>query len=190
MRTSVWVTAAILSGSLCWGQSVSAGVIGGAMVSNDLGNVWLSSVSTRYAVGPQLDIGLPFGFGFEADALYRHEGYEITFNSCCPGLYATSWQFPLLLKKTLGVPFIKPLLEAGYAPRRIEATAYGGPFTSHGVVIGGGARLAIGRLQLEPVVRYTRWNNNPVLAVIPNGPSPYLSANQVDLLLGVSWKFR
>lgn len=51
-------------------------------------------------------------------------------------------------------------------------------------------QFGIGRLQLAPAVRYTRWNNSPVLLVIPNGPSPQLSANQVDVLLAVSWKLR
>jgi hypothetical protein len=180
----------ILTCSVCFGQSVSIGAVGGGMASNDLGNPWLKSVSMRYTIGPQLDIGLPLGFGIEADALYRHQGYQITFNTY-PEQFATSWEFPLLLKKSLPFPVVKPFAEAGWAPRLLQGTSYyPGSTTSHGLVIGGGVEFGIGRLHLAPEARYTRWNNNPVLAIIPNGPSPYLSANQVDVLLGISWKLR
>lgn len=160
------------------------------MVSNDLSNQWLDSVSTRYAIGPELDIGLPLGFGIEVDALYRHEGYKINFYPQYAEQYATSWEFPLLLKKSLSFPGIKPFVEAGYAPRALRGTSYTEATTSHGFVIGGGVQFGIGRLRLAPVVHYTLWNNSPVLLVIADGPSPQLTANQVDILVGISWKLR
>jgi hypothetical protein len=189
VRPYFWITAGALICSICCGQSLSIGAIGGGMVSNDLSNPWLSSVSARYTFGPQVDIGLPFGLGIEADALYRHEGYQVTFAPGYGELYATSWQFPILLKKTLGpFPIVKPFVEGGWAPRVLESTSYASSTSSQGLVIGGGARVGIGRLHLEPEIRYTHWNNSPTLLVIPNGPSPQLSSNQVDLLLGISWK--
>jgi hypothetical protein len=191
VRFSFCLTAGILTGSVCFAQSVSIGLIGGGMVSNDLGNPWLSSVSPRYAIGPQVDIGLPLGFGVEVDALYRHEGYNLPQFPAYSELYATSWEFPLLLKKSLPFPVVKPFVEAGYAPRRLEGTSYyTSATTSQGLVIGGGVQVGIGRLRLEPAVRYTHWNNSPALLVIADGPSPQLSSNQVDLLLGISWKLR
>jgi hypothetical protein len=191
MRSYIWMAAGVLTCSVCLGQSVAVGVIGGGMISNNLGNPWLSSVSTRYVVGPQLDIGLPLGFEVEADLLYRHEGYQVTFDRPFFADYATSWEVPILLKKYLPFPVVKPFVEGGYAPRRLEATTYyTNSTTSHGLVLGGGAELRIGRLRLAPCLRFTHWNNSPVLVVIGNGPTPQLSANQVDLLLGISWKLR
>ena len=178
--------AGLLTCSVCCGQPILIGVIGGEMVSNDLNNQWLQSVSTRYAIGPKLDIGLPFGLGIEVDMLYRNQGYQLPDYPEYSEQHATSWEFPFLLKKSLAFPLVKPFAEAGYAPRVLDAN--GGSTASHGLVLGGGVELGIGRLRLEPAIRYTHWRNTPVLLVIPNGPSPQLSANQVDVLLGISLK--
>ena len=157
------------------------------MVNNDLSSPWVAGVSTRYAIGPELDIGLPFGFGIEVDALYRHEGYQVPAYSALE-YHRTSWEFPFLLKKSLSFPVIKPFVEAGYAPRAMEQSFDSGP--SHGIVIGGGIQFGIGRLRLSPAVRYTRWSNAPYLLVFADGPSISLTQNQVDILLGISWKIR
>lgn len=188
MHSYFWMAAAILTCPACFGQSVSMGGIGGGMVSNDLGGQWLKSVSKRYVIGPQLDIGLPLGFGIEVDALYRHQGYQTTFRLAYPEQYATSWEFPFLLKKSLPFPVVKPFAEAGWAPRALQSNW--SSTVTHGFVIGGGVEFGIGRLRLAPAVRYTRWNDTPILLVIPDGPSPQLTANQVDVLLGISWKLR
>ena len=88
------------------------------MVSNDLGNPWLKSVSTRYVIGPELDIGLPFGFAIEVDALYRRQGYQVIFNNGYGEQYATSWEFPFLLKKSFPFPAVKPFAEGGVGAAR------------------------------------------------------------------------
>ena len=160
------------------------------MVSNDLGNPWLKSVSTRYVIGPELDIGLPFGFGIEVDALYRRQGYQVIFNNGYGEQYATSWEFPFLLKKSFPFPTVKPFAEGGWAPRALEGTNYTSSTTSQGFVVGGGVQFGIGRLRLAPTIRFTHWNDSPFLLVIPDRPSPQLTANQTDVLLGISWKTR
>ena len=191
MDFPLWIASAISMPLVCFGQSVSVGAIGGAMVSNNLGSQWLSSVSTRYTFGPELDISLPFGLGIEFDALYRHEGYQETFTGGYTQQFATSWEFPVLLKKAISVPILQPLLEGGWVPRKLQGNSYySNSTTSQGVVIGGGVQVGLGRLKLSPVLRYTHWYNSPTLLVIPNGPSPQLTANQVDILLGVGWKIR
>jgi len=189
MCSYFWIAAGILTCSVSFGQSISIGGIGGEMLTNDLSNQWFTGVSTRYVIGPQLDIGLPLGFGFEADALYRNESYQ---THAVAGQYArTSWEFPFLLKKSLPFPVIKPFVEAGYAPRTMQGM-YTYPAVSHGLVIGGGVAFGIGRLRLSPAVRYTHWNNGPILLgyTSSNGPTLYMTQNQVDLLLGISWKLR
>jgi hypothetical protein len=139
-------------GSVCFGQSVSIGGIGGGMLTNDLNDQWVTSVSMRYVIGPEVNIGLPLGFGFEADALYRRESYRTIFFPESP---RTSWEFPLLLKKSFGLPVMTPFIEAGYAPRVMPGT-YAYPSVSHGLAIGGGVEFRIGRMCLSPAVRSRR----------------------------------
>jgi hypothetical protein len=215
MRLCFWMTAAIFTGSVCFGQTtISIGVIGGARVNDDLtGGASDASVSKRYVVGPAFDIGLPLGFGVEVDALYRREGFQSSFENPGPGIYssgayeerANSWEFPMLLKYRLPVPLVKPFAEVGYAPRVIDGTItnyfYSSTSTSistssehwpdsQGLVIGGGVQFAIGRLRLSPAVRYTHWNNTPIMGTLVNGPGFESTQNQVDILVGIEWKIR
>jgi len=191
MRSYLWIGVCLLTCPVSFGQSLSIGGIGGGTATNDLSNQWVTDVSARYMIGPTLDIGLPFGFGFEADALYRHETYQATFIPV-PQQHVTSWEFPLLLRKTLPFPLIKPFVEGGYAPRALQGGSLMSPYpsASHGIVIGGGVGLGIGRLRLSPVLRYTHWNNSPAVLIYSDGPTISLTQNQVDLLLGVSWRIR
>jgi hypothetical protein len=207
------MTAGILTGSVCFGQSISVGVVGGARVNDDLTGASAASVSKRYVVGPALDIGLPLGFGVEVDALYRREGFQSSFENPGPGFFssgsfeerANSWEFPMLLKYRLPVPLVKPFAEVGYAPRVIDGTItnyfYASTSTStstssehwpdsQGLVIGGGVQFGIGRLRLSPAVRYTHWNNTPITGTFVNGPGFESTQNQVDVLVGIEWKIR
>lgn len=203
MRFCLLITTGFLTGCVCFGQSISLGVIGGARVGDDLTGAGVTSVSKHYVVGPALDIGLPLGFGIEVDALYRHEGFQGYFNSGLIEERANSWEFPLLLKYRLPVPIVKPFAEVGYAPRvmngSIVTDIYSPPSTftsgehlpdSQGLVIGGGVQFAIGRLRLSPGVRYTHWNNTPIVGTFGNGPSWESTQNQVDILVGIKWKIR
>ena len=166
--------------------------------TNDLTGEAATSVSGRYVLGPKLDIGLPFGLGFEVAALYRRQGYQASsFYSGQFDEHANSWEFPMLLKYKLPFPRIKPFLEAGYAPRVINGTVHyytNGTTddtdypTSEGIVVGGGVQFGIGRLRLAPAVRYTHWNNTPVVVYFGNGPQSQTTQNQADILLGISWK--
>ena len=194
----------LLSPCACFGQSLTLGVVGGARLTDDLsGNA--TSESKRYAIGPEVELGLPFGLAVEVDALYRREGYS-SFSGFIGQEWqrerANSWEFPILLKYRLHLPAVKPFVEAGYVPRAIDGaidTTFGGcgepgecgvqPIhsggdwsRSHGLVFGGGVQIGIGRLRISPEVRYTRWSNTV-------GDLPIQSAqNQVDALVGIGWK--
>jgi hypothetical protein len=211
MRLYFWKTAGILSAcvcfsaTVCFGQSIAIGVIGGARVTDDLTGSAATSVSKHYVVGPALDIGLPLGFGVEVDALYRREAFQSTFSnpfySASSEERANSWEFPLLLKYKLPVPLVKPFAEVGYAPRVIDGSITSHDFLvgstssehwpdSQGLVVGGGVQFGIGRLRLSPGVRYTHWNNTPITVVYNQGPSAESAQNQVDILVGIEWKIR
>jgi hypothetical protein len=210
MRLFLFLT---LSWCICDAQSVSFGVIGGGRPLETVSSP-ASDESKGYTIGPMVDIGLPFGLGFEVDALYSRGGYT-AFNASVLSSETlrqrtNSWEFPLLVKHTMPFPIVKPFLEVGYAPRHISGsldtsgsflsspsgqmttfnTHNSVGFTSHGLVLGGGVKIGAGPLHVSPQIRYTRWNNSPFGFNFPDGPSFSASQNQIDLLIGVGWKVR
>src|SRR5438128_1550620 len=66
MRLFLFLT---LSWCICDAQSVSFGVIGGGQPVDSVSSPAVDK-SERYTIGPMVDFGLPFGMGFEVDALY------------------------------------------------------------------------------------------------------------------------
>jgi hypothetical protein len=198
LRSLFLIAASALTGSLCFGQSIAIGAVGGVRATDDLTGQAVTSVSGRYIVGPELDIGLPLGFGIEVDALYRRQAYNALDTGIAPFYErANSWEFPLLLKYRLPFPLIKPFLEAGYAPKVVNGsvhydsngTTQSTNFpTTQGIVAGGGVQFGIGRLRLSPAVRYTRWLEAPILVNFGDGPESISAQNQVDFVLGITWK--
>jgi hypothetical protein len=198
LRSLFLIAASALTCSLCFAQSIAIGAIGGVRATDDLTGQAATSVSGRYVVGPQVDIGLPLGLGIEVDALYRRQAYNSLFTPTAPfDERANSWEFPLLLKYRLPFPLIKPFVEVGYAPQVIngsihydsngttQSTNYP---TTQGIVAGGGVQFGIGRLRLSPAVRYTRWLEAPILVYFGDGPQSISALNQVDFVLGITWK--
>jgi hypothetical protein len=196
-----------------FGQPLSFGVKGGVRATDDF-QYAVTSESRRYVVGPTVEVALPLNFAIEFEALYRRQGYS-TGNST--PLYSSSvreadntWEFPLLARYRIPLPSIRPFAEFGWAPRithgysdtsssylsQLNPTTYtyvsgrthvSWP-TTHGVVLGGGIQFATGRLQLAPEVRYTHWNQQAVYGYFPDGPSYGSSQNQLDILMGISWR--
>jgi len=210
MRFALFLT---LSYCLCDAQSVSFGVIGGGRPTDTVSSP-ATDESKRYTIGPMVDIGLPFGMGFEVDALYNRQGFTASNSSALASTTyrqrTNAWDFPLLVKHTLPFPIAKPFLEVGYTPRHIGGsldtsgstlTSITGQrtffsnhqdvsFTGHGLVLGGGLRIGAGPLHVSPQVRYTRWNSSPYGFSFSDGPSFSATQNQIDLLIGVGWKVR
>jgi len=197
----------LLAGSACLAQSVTVGALGGVRVTDDLSGIAATGVSKRYVVGPSVDIGLLFGLAFEADALYRRNGYESRFSnygsSYCADQRSNSWEFPLLVKYRLPLGRLKPFVEAGYAPRVMHGTIEydsqsflppGSPMhtigtsdgqLSHGFVTGGGLQVSFGRFAVAPTLRYARWNNVALSGNYSNGPSFQSTQNQADVMMGL-----
>jgi hypothetical protein len=60
-----------------------------------------------------------------------------------------------------------------------------------GYVVGGGLQFNVGRLCVDPQVRYTRWATAPVTGLYYSVGSTFSSnQNQVDVLFGISWKVK
>ncbi len=189
MKSCIWIVTGILAGCVCFGQTVSIGVVGGVRTTDDLTGGGATSVSKRYVVGPSLEIGLPFRLAVEADALYRRAGFQTSVSSGSYYVHADQhanlWEVPILLKYRIPLPAAKPFLEAGYAIRVVGgsisssnvenlpypcgtgmgetcSTYYSNWSTSHGLVVGGGVQFALGQLRLSPTVRYTHWTGSTV----------------------------
>jgi hypothetical protein len=208
----------VTTAAACYGQSISLGVIGGARTIDDLSGSGAITQSRHYVVGPLVEIGLPLGFAFEADALYRREGYQSAFGNFAYSAFtverSNSWEFPLLAKYRLPVRVLRPFAEVGYAPRLLHGSASTDSITyfdstgflpqpiaghfvvathwpaTQGIVVGGGAEFHFGRLKLAPAIRYTQWNKPAITGLYGDGPSWQSSQNQLDVLVGVSWKLR
>lgn len=190
-------------------QGLTVGALGGLRLTGDTPPFQLEvSNSKRYVVGPMIQVGLPFHFAFEAEALYSRLGNTFYFpgigNEADIRTIANSWTFPLLLKYRLPVPRIHPFVSAGIAPRHVGGSIhtihygyYPGDvsFSSnswhahdHALVVGGGIDVSFGHIRISPQLRYLRWND-------ASPPSPYQAAyyiqlghnNEVQLLLGIGW---
>jgi hypothetical protein len=136
----------------------------------------------RYTVGPTIEVGLPFGLGLEANALYKHARQD-RFSGPAPTGTLTQqatrmdiWEIPLLLKYQWKTRGLQPFAAAGSTLRRIEDldidlisiptfpnfpgtrerfTVSSGEPIRYGVTLGGGLTWKLRFLRLEPELRYT-----------------------------------
>jgi opacity protein-like surface antigen len=156
-----------------------------------------SSTSTRFIVGPTIELHLPAGFGVEADVLYRRFNYRASAN-LVDALVNTgasnAWEFPLLVKyKTPGL-FVRPFLDAGVAFNRWSGfkqlqvlalvTRSDVSGTDTGFVAGAGIELHTPLVRLSPEVRYTRWGASSITDL---GGALRSNQNQVEVLIGLTF---
>jgi hypothetical protein len=186
-------------------QHLTIGAKGGLRLTGDV-PMYRTSNSRRYVVGPMIELGLPYHFAFEVDALYSRLGN--TFRARFIGLggdtrtIANSWEFPLLVKYRLPVSRVNPFLSIGVAPRyaggRINTIRYGflpGDITfssedwhahDRALVFSSGIGIPTGRIYIAPEIRYLKWK-------VPRSPSSndvafYLQPPRNDelrILLGI-----
>lgn len=208
----LWLAGA---GLALFGQSVSAGVKGGVRTSGDF-EYAATSESRRYVVGPTVEVRLPLRFAVGFDALYRRQGYSAGNGTPLYTRFVREadnvWEFPLLARYRIPFRGIRPFAETGWAPRIMSGSANArGSYlsqinpttysyyserthadwpTTHGVVAGGGMEFAAGCLQIAPEVRYIHWNRRAVYGYFADGPSYGSSQNQLDFMLGMSWRLR
>ena len=192
-----------------FGQRLALGVKGGVRATDDFLSGSATSESKRYVVGPMVELLLPHRLGVEVNALYRRFGYRSSAGSVF-GYFTerdrgNSWEFPMLLKYR----FAGRLYAAGgYAPRTINGSgrtdiveinfAGGNPrlstfrsefdYVSHGAVVGAGIELGSGRVRFSPEFRYTRWKDKAIDIQGSRGFIIQSNQNQVDVLLGITWR--
>ena len=188
-------------------QSLTVGVKGGLRLTSAQTG-YGTAESKPYRVGPAVEVGLPFGFALEADALYSRLGYTTFYAHI--GIYefdrarADAWEFPILAKYRAPVPRLHPAVFFGMAPRhasgRVDVTGvwFGAPYANtqhwrakdHAWIVGGGFDLGVGHLRLSPEARYLHWK-------VPSYPAAgniafymALPENEVQLLVGIGWRVK
>lgn len=211
------ISIVLLACQACLGQSISLGVKAGGRLTDDLSSrSSATSESKRYTAGPMVEFGLPLGLSLEVDALYQRQGYRSRYGSFMGASFsrvsANAWEVPVVLKYRLGKSVVKPYIVAGVSPRMMSGVSddlsgytmdgvtgaiiyvhsHGTTNWSNsvGAVFGGGLQFGFGSLRLAPELRYTRWNNVARSEVNSYGYELHSTQNQVDLLLGISWKVR
>jgi hypothetical protein len=193
-------------------QIFGVGLKGGTRLLDDLDTYWATSESKRYVIGPMATVGFGSGFSFEVDVLYRRVGYRTTSTGLfigevsTTGLRGNSWEFPMLLRKTI---WRRVYGGIGYAPRVIEGSGHvslvqlasleprtltyrqfdvaGSWDTTHGVVGAAGIERRVGRVRIAPEIRYVYWNKPAVEEYGSRGFTILSSQHQVDVLIGIRW---
>jgi hypothetical protein len=191
---------------LVFGQHFSMGVVAGTGLTNDYGTRtsyftnsgpfptvignFQSSGPRGLIAGPTLEFSLPKHIFIEADGLYRELHFSrvdvLSDGTRNSATYPTvTWELPVLAKYKFAIPaaksLFKPFLEAGPSFR---LTGNLNTHPSHYGVTGGvGVELHWWRLNIAPVVRYTRWAED-------QQPPYYFGlrskADQVEFLMGFS----
>jgi opacity protein-like surface antigen len=199
--------------SVC-AQPFGFGVKGGVPVTDFLDTVQnpenFHTSTSRYIIGPTVELRLPFGFGVELDALYRHLNYtssgnlvDVIVNSRTTG---NAWEFPLLAKYRFPSKVVRPYVDAGIAWDTLQGltqtvtntlipggithtTTSSNPAELHkntttGFVVGAGLDVHVLVIHISPEVRYTRWGAEHFLS--PNG-GLQSNQNQAEFLVGITF---
>ncbi len=212
MNKIIWLSLLMTNAAMAAGP-LSFGIRGGVPLTdffNDVnnGNIAVTTTTNRYIVGPTLELRLPFGFGAEVDAMYRHLQYssvslvDVFTNNRTTG---NAWEFPLLGKYRLPTPVLKPFLKAGLAfdtlsgvkstvintiapgTQRTTTTSNASDLknsTTKGFVIGFGMDVKAIVVHISPEIRYTRWGSPHFQ--FPNG-STLSNQNQAEFLIGFTF---
>ena len=195
-------------------QPFSIGVKGGVPINDFVngtstaGNV-LSTTTNRYIVGPEVELNLPYGFGVEFDAMYRHYNFQGTgVSGTNTGISTGAWEFPLLAKYRFPIPVVHPFIDGGVSWDHLTGTGVtvsnvfpgpnAGPGASNttvfGWVAGAGIEVHASVVRIEPEIRYTRWGDQHFISSngistggVNSGSAFSSNRNQLELLVGLTF---
>ncbi|MEO8597193.1 MAG: porin family protein [Candidatus Solibacter sp.] len=204
-----------LSAAAAFSQPISFGIKGGLPMSDFVnaassGNFKASAVTNRYIIGPTVELRLPFGFGVEADVLYRHFNYRTggvagTGSSLATDTTSGAWEFPLLAKYRFKGTVVRPFIDAGVSWDRISGltqsvksivnnvatvSTTSNPFelkdgVTRGFVMGAGLDLKVIVIHVTPEVRFTRWGAKHFIDT--TGGLINSNQNQAEFLVGFTF---
>lgn len=182
---------------LPFGLGVKGGVsLTDAYQNNMLVDVHTYSDSKDYIIGPFAELRLPFGFGVEADALYRPLSFAVQQPAFSSSTRFSTWEFPILAKYRFKFPIVRPYIDAG--PSFRTTTNNTGYLSNHGIAVGGGLDIHALFLHVSPEIRYTRWGSDSnagsasitagqTLVQFSNQGQASSNVNQVEFLVGISF---
>ncbi|MGH9613785.1 MAG: outer membrane beta-barrel protein [Bryobacteraceae bacterium] len=176
----------------------SIGVKGGVSVTNAFSDQTFHGVDTitsfysngnDYIIGPTAGINLPFGFGVEADALYRSLNLSVDQTVApSPASHSastlSSWEFPILVKyHFIPLPIVKPYVEAGPSFRWTGNQA--GQLSNKGITAGIGVDVKALVIRVSPEIRFTHWGGDVSLSNV--SALARSNQNQAEFLVGVTF---
>ncbi len=140
------------------------------------------STPKHYLVGLSLEYRFANTISIEADGLYHPLHYTFagiepdgSLNSVSPAT-AITWEFPVLAKYRFTMSGVHPFIEAGPSFRTAGNLNSANP--SHLGVTGViGVETHFGRIDVAPVIRYTRWEQDPQHSV-------RTVSDQIELVVG------
>jgi hypothetical protein len=153
------------------------------------------SSTKRFTIGPSAELFLPFGFGVEADVLYRRTEMEVTSTGSpeFPTEPVTTsqsvgvWEIPMMGKWRFPGGGLRPFIGAGGSFRSfgdLPAFSTNLNDSGWGFVLGAGLEIKIKRVRISPEIRYTRWGSGQK----DTGDSLLrYNQNQADFLVGVTF---
>jgi opacity protein-like surface antigen len=172
---------------MCFAESpfiigVRGGVPLGDVIDTVQSGSGISSATDHYVVGPTLGIRLPAGFSVAGDALFTRVTISATSaSSGSISASASSWEFPVLLRYTIGREGISPFVGAGVSVRHLSDFGNIGPFLTNssntgnvvgsaaaGFALDGGLQFKIGFLHISPEIRYTHWGSSNISSAFQN----------------------
>jgi len=154
----------------------------------------------RFIGGPFFQLNLPLKVAFEVDALYRRLHYEsdpFLFDTLHASTDATTWEFPLMVKRALPIRYLHPYGGIGVSFAHVngktnfsntvlqstEPLELANTWNTGGLVVGG-IDIRHGRFHYQPEIRYTRWairNFASENGLFNSNP------NSIDFLIGVAF---
>lgn len=196
----VWI------GSPLSGQELRIGLEGGTPITSSFApsgsfypgdplnppSLWSAVSGPRsFIAGLSLEALISSRFSIEGHVLHRDLWADeiLTLNPGTPAaststyrfVASTTWEFPVLFKYTMSGNRFRPFVDGGVAFRSLERTGAPGP-SRHGFAAGAGVAIGLGRIQLTPQLRYTRWAQSET-----NGY--YLvKRDQLEFLTGISYR--
>lgn len=166
-------------------QLLNFGVRGGLPLNSSLDTSGrFSGGFSHWTLGPTAELNLPFGFGLEADLLYRRIGYD----DANQGKQTSSaFTVPILLKyKFPGRGPARVFVDTGVAYRGVTGAPMLDDGQTKGFVLGGGIRYDLKAFKFSPELRYTRWADD-MYRVASSAGALNSRKNQVELLFGITF---
>jgi hypothetical protein len=186
----------LLAAAAAFAQRPSFGIKAGVpftdlVKSESWKNGMYRPTSSRYTIGPTIELLLPFRLSIEFDALYRPVEYRLlSVGATSQSIDASgsAWLFPLLAKYRLSRRFVAPYLAAGLAFNRLSGLKQLGDLdkaTVSGLVaaVGLEGRLPVGRI--SPEIRYTRWSSDNLRNL--SGGFGLSNRTQIEALVGITF---